>query len=263
MTATDPSGSSEAVSPAATPAIRLSELTVSYGPIRSLDGVDLTVEAGERVALVGPSGAGKSSLLNVVAGLVDPTAGTVEVLGVQPDLLRGRALRRHRARVGLVGQQLQLALPLRVVHNVNAGALGRWSTARALWSLARPTGRADVAETLTAVGLEDRIDARTDELSGGERQRVAVARVLRHRPELILADEPTSSVDPALSDQVMALLSPPDGADRQTVVVSVHDPELARRHTDRTIGLREGRVLFDLPSETVDDDALAELYHGR
>ena len=243
--------------------MRFEQLTVTYGPIRSLDDVSLTVVPGERVALIGSSGAGKSSLLNVAAGLVEPTGGTVEVLGVRIDRLAGRALRRHRRQVGLVGQHLDLPLPLQVAHNVNAGMLGRWSTARSLRSLARPCDREEVESALDAVGLAGRIDARTDELSGGERQRVAVARVLRQRPALILADEPTSSLDPELSGRVLTRLGELATGQAATLVVSLHDPDLARHHTDRTIGLRDGRVLFDRPSSLVDRVALDELYRER
>ncbi len=244
-------------------AVRLVGIEVAYGAQTALDRVDLTVERGERVALVGSSGAGKTTLLNVVSGLVRPDRGGLEVLGVEPGPLRGRRLRDHRSRIGTVSQHLDLALPLRVVHNVNAGRLGTWSTSTALVSLISPRGRHDVARALTEVGLGDRLWSRTDELSGGERQRVAVARVLRQRPELVVADEPTSSVDPHRADAVMALLC---GTDDEpvpwTTVVSVHDPDLARRHATRIVGLAGGRVVLDRSASEVDDGDLDSLY-GR
>lgn len=198
----------------------------------------------------------------MVSGLVRPAEGTVAVLGADLAGLRGRELRAVRSRVGTVGQQLDLALPLRVVHNVNAGRLGRWSTLAALWSLVRPSGRAEAARALTRVGLADRLYSRTEDLSGGERQRVAVARLLLQRPELVLADEPTSSVDPRLSDDVMALLCGPPDAAPWTTVVSVHDPDLARRHVARIVGLRHGRLAFDRPASAVSDADLVALYRG-
>ncbi len=250
-------------------------VTVRHGEVDAHVGVDQTLATGERVALLGASGAGKSSLLDVAAGLVTPTSGSVEVLGDRPGELRGRALRAHRTRVGSVRQSLDLALPLRVIHNVNAGRLGTWSTSASLWSLIRPSGRAEALTALDAVGLADRLWSRTDELSGGERQRVAVARVLRQGAELVLADEPTSSVDPQLADLVMrALCGTSDGrtgevADERldglpTVIAAVHDPALARRHFDRIVGLRGGQVSFDLAAPEVDDSLLDELYRtGR
>lgn len=219
--------------------------------------------------LVGPSGAGKSTLLGVLLGLIEVTEGSVEVLGTRLEGLTGRPLRTHRSNVGSVGQDPELAGRLAVVHNVNAGRLGRWRTPVALASLVRARGRDDVAEVLTTVGLSDKLFARTDTLSGGERQRVAVARVLHQQPRLILADEPTSSVDPRLSDDIMGLLCVPapsgqaaGAGERPTVVASVHEPDLARRHGTRIVGLREGEIFFDSTAEGVDDDALTELYRA-
>ena len=239
----------------------LQAVTVRYGDKTVLAGVDLEVGPGERVALVGSSGAGKTTLLSVLWGAVEPTDGRAEVLGFDlGSRSAGRRLRAHRRRIGTVSQQLDLALSLRVVHNVNAGQLGQWSTPAAVWSLVRPRGRHEVAQVLGRVGLEDRLTSPTGALSGGERQRVAVARILHQGPELVLADEPTSSVDPRLSDEIMGLLCAPNGSAPWTTVVSVHDPELARRHATRLVGLRAGQVVFDAPPGEVSDAALAELY---
>lgn len=241
-------------------AVRLEGVTVRYGETAALDAVDLVVAPGERVALIGSSGAGKTTLLDVVRGVVTPDDGTVSVLGEELSRLRGGALRGLRRRVGTVGQDHDMAPSLRVIHNVNAGRLGSWSTAGALWSLIVPTGRGDAVAALDAVGLGHRADSRTDDLSGGERQRVAVARVLRQQPELVLADEPTSSVDPALADLVMGLLCAEASTPRWTLLVTLHDPELARRHVDRLVGLSDGQVVLDAPAADVSDDDLSALY---
>jgi phosphonate transport system ATP-binding protein len=240
--------------------VALSDVTVRFGALAALAGVDLVVPAGQRLAIVGSSGAGKTTLLEVLAGLTAPTSGTVEVLGARPADLRGRRLRAHRARIGMVGQGLDIALPLRTIHNVNAGVLGEWSAARSVWSLVWPRGRDEAARALRQVGLDDRLLSRTEDLSGGERQRVAVARVLRQQPRLVLADEPTSSVDPQLADEVMALLCGRADTAPWTSIVSLHDPDLARRHADRIVGLRSGRVAFDRPSADVSDRDLTTLY---
>lgn len=248
-------------------AVRLTSVSVDFtGPsntstVQALVDLDLTVRAGERVALLGASGAGKSTLLDVLAGLVEPTAGSVEVLGTMIAGLRERALRRHRSRVGVVRQHHGLPGSLRVIHNVNGGRLGVWSTPRALASLARPHGRADVDRVLLAVGLEGLADRRTGDLSGGQQQRVAVARSLLQRPELLLADEPVSAVDPKLSGDVLTLVCDRSASER-TSIVSLHEPALARQHVDRVIGLRSGRIEFDLDPHDVSDALLDALYRS-
>jgi len=222
--------------------------------------VDLTVRAGERVAVVGASGAGKSTLLAVANGSVVPTAGRVQVLGTDPAGLTGAALRRLRARVGTVHQHLELVGPLRVVHNVNAGRLGRWSAGRAAWSLVRPQGVEEVVAALDRVGLADRVYDRTERLSGGQQQRVALARVLVQRPELVLADEPASALDPALADTALELLGELAADTGGALVVCLHDPALALRHCDRVVGLRAGRVVLDAPATELTLPALEAFY---
>jgi phosphonate transport system ATP-binding protein len=222
--------------------------------------VDLAVAAGERVAVVGASGAGKSTLLGVLNGSTPPTAGSVRVLGADPGALGGRQRRRLRARTGTVHQHLELPGPLRVVHNVNAGRLGTWSPWRAAWSLLRPQGVDEVTAALERVGLGDRIYDRTDRLSGGQQQRVALARLLVQRPELVLADEPASALDPALADQVLALLGELAGQGGGALVACLHDPALALRHCDRVVGLVEGRVVLDAPARTLSLAGLEAFY---
>ncbi|MBM7808162.1 phosphonate transport system ATP-binding protein [Geodermatophilus bullaregiensis] len=221
--------------------------------------MDLTVGPGERVAVVGASGAGKSTLLGVANGAVPPSAGSVQVLGQDPAALRGAALRRLRARVGTVHQHLELAGPLRVVHEVNAGRLGTWPAARAAWSLLRPQGVPEVVAALERVELADRVFDRTDALSGGQRQRVAVARLLVQRPDLVLADEPASALDPVLTDRVLELLTGPAGRGG-ALVAALHDPALALRHCDRVVGLAAGRVALDAPAASLSAADLAAFY---
>jgi len=247
------------------PALSLDDVAVDFrvgsDVVHALVGVDLDVEVGERVALLGSSGAGKSTLLDVVAGLVRPTQGSVTVLGRPIGELKGSALRRHRVDVGVVRQAHGLPGSMRVIHNVNGGRLGSWSAMRALSSLVVPSGRHDVDRALAQVDLDGLADRRTGDLSGGQQQRVAVARTLVQDPPLVLADEPVSAVDPRLSADMVALLCARSGpGDRRTVVLSLHDPDLARGHVDRIVGLRDGRVAFDLPVDAVDDDLITDLY---
>ncbi len=253
-----------------TPAVHLADVSVAYpNGTRALDAVNLVVQAGERVALVGPSGAGKSTLLNLLNGRTAlegaAVSGTVGVLGIDTAELRGRARRRHGRRIGVVRQHLDLVGPLRVIHNVNAGLLGDWSPWRALLSLARPVDRGLNSDVLSLVGLDaSLLDVTVDELSGGQRQRVAIARVVRQRPDLLLADEPVASLDPTLSSAMLDLVaSPPDGAapgGQWTALVSLHQPEFARRFAERVIGLKEGRIVFDVAVGDLTDELLDRLY---
>ena len=240
--------------------VSLRGVHVVYDGHAALDGFDLDVFAGEHVALVGPSGAGKTTALRLCSASVAATAGAVSVLG--RDLGRASPSELHdvRRRVGTIHQQLDLIGPLRVVHNVNAGHLGSWSRFRALRSLLRPVGLEQARDALARVGIADKLLERTDRLSGGEQQRVALARVLVQGPDLILADEPVSSLDPARAEEVMDLLAEVVVDRHRTLLVSLHDFALARRRCDRIVGVRGGRVAFDLPADEVTDDLGHDLY---
>lgn len=245
------------------PALHLEGVSVAYGDRRALNGVDLHVHRGERVALVGPSGAGKSTLLGLGNGSVSPTDGLLEVLGTDPTTLSSSGLQELRRRIGTVHQRFNLVGPLRVVHNVNAGRLGTWSRLRALHSLVRPLQVDEAREALDRVGIAEHLRMRTDQLSGGEQQRVALARVLVQNPDLMLADEPVSSLDPARAEEVMGLLCgllDQETGKRRTLVVSLHDFDLAVRHCDRVVGLRRGRVVLDVLAADVDERTRERIY---
>lgn len=230
--------------------------SASYSP--ALDDVSLRVGAGERIAIVGPSGAGKSTVLALANTSLSPTSGTVRVFGEDPSGRTDAELRSLRVRVGTIHQQLHLAGPLRVVHNVNAGHLGHWSPWRAWWSLVRPAGVDDARAALDSLGIADKLWERTDNLSGGERQRVAIARVLVQNAELILADEPISALDPSRGREVLDALCGVAAKGGRSLLVSLHAFDLAMEYFDRIIGLREGRVVFDRrPAEISADDAAA------
>jgi phosphonate transport system ATP-binding protein len=189
-----------------------------------------------------------------------PTTGTVRVLGADPGTLSGRDRRRLLARVGTVHQSLELVGRLRVVHDVNAGRLASWSAARAAWSLLSPQGLPEVLDALARVGLADRVFERTERLSGGQRQRVAIARLLVQQPDLVLADEPASALDPVLADRALALLGEPARSRGGALVAALHVAGLLRRHCDRVVGLAGGRVVLDAPVAALSTADLAELY---
>jgi phosphonate transport system ATP-binding protein len=222
--------------------------------------VDLRIAPGERVALIGPSGAGKSSLLSLLNGTLAPSEGTVRALDRDLAELRPSELRRLRRAVGTIHQQHDLVGPLRVVHNVNAGRLGRWPVWRAAWSLLSPRGIDDVSAALHRVGIADKLTERTERLSGGEQQRVAIARVLVQDPEAILADEPIASLDPERGRDIVDLLVELGRERQTTLVVSLHDVGLALGHFERIVGLRAGRVAFDAAPDEVSPASIASLY---
>jgi phosphonate transport system ATP-binding protein len=163
--------------------------------------------------------------------------------------------------VGTVYQDFRLVGSLRVVHNVSAGHLGRWPCWKALVSLAWPQERETARRALAQVGLADKLDATTAALSGGEQQRVALARVLVQDPQLVVADEPISSLDPARAREIMDLLRAACVKGGKTLVASCHTTAFARTHFGRAVGLRAGRIAFDCPSEELTDGMLRELYH--
>jgi phosphonate transport system ATP-binding protein len=240
--------------------VSLDGVTVLRGGTTALADVSFTIRMGERVALVGPSGAGKSTLLHVINGSVPPTSGRVEVFGVDPSTLRGMPLSALLTRIGTVYQDLALVGPLRVIHNVNAGRLGSWSLGKALRSLVRPVEVTAATAVLARLGIEDKLWVRTDRLSGGEQQRVALARLLVQDAELILADEPIASLDPARGREVLDLFCGIARQDHRTLIVSLHAFDLAIEMCDRVIGLREGRVMFDAAPKDVEPAMALSLY---
>ncbi|MFQ4137925.1 phosphonate ABC transporter ATP-binding protein [Nodosilinea sp. PGN35] len=242
------------------PVFQLEGVSCRFGAVTALSDCSLAIAPGERVALIGPSGAGKSTLLSLLNGSQVPTTGRVTILGQEVNRLSARKRRRIQRLVGTVYQQHHLVGNLAVVHNVNAGHLGRWSLAKALWSLVWPQGVQRAAEALTQVGIADKLYARTDRLSGGQQQRVALARVLVQDPAAILADEPISSVDPERSRALMALLRQLSETTGKTLVISLHEVEFAVKYCDRIIGLRQGKILFDAPATQVSDAMMASLY---
>lgn len=247
------------------PCVRLEDVSLRYPDHTALDRVSIEVRRGERVAVLGPSGAGKSSLISLANTSVRPSSGTVHLFGRPVVGLSPPERRAVRRRVGTVDQQPPLPGGLRVVHNVNAGRLGHWSTGRALWSLLRAREPDRAQQALELLGISDKLWRRTDQLSGGERQRVALARVIVQGAELLLADEPVAGLDPARASEVLGLLCGLAGDGHQdlgfhTVIVSIHDVALALGHFERVVGLRCGRVLFDLPSTEVTPALADRLY---
>jgi phosphonate transport system ATP-binding protein len=228
----------------------------------ALRGVDLHIERGETVSLLGPSGAGKSTLLRCVNGLVQPTAGRVEVDGLAVDG-NEPALRRVRQRAAMIFQQFNLVGRLSALENV---LTARLSFRPVLPTLLRRFPREDYERamlSLERVGLASRAGQRADTLSGGERQRVAIARALAQGPRILLADEPVASLDPRSTHQVLELIRRVSREDGLTVLMSLHQVSLARQYSNRIAGLAGGRLVFDGPAEALDRSTLAAIYGDR
>lgn len=238
----------------------LKNVTKRFGSFQALTGVSFKIRAGERVALVGPSGAGKSTLINLLNGTMLPSQGEVYVLGHNLAHLSPKAVRQVQRQVGTIYQQFHLVDNLRVVHNVNAGHLGRWSFLKAALSLAWPLEVETAAQALAQVGIPEKLYERTDQLSGGQQQRVALARVLVQNPAAILADEPISNLDPERSREIIELLCDLSQQTGKTLISSLHAIKFARSHYQRIIGLRLGCVLFDAPAADVTPEMVEALY---
>jgi putative ABC transport system ATP-binding protein len=203
-------------------------------PVRALRGVDLVVEPGELVALMGPSGCGKSTLLHVLAGLEPVDEGSIEIAGARLDGLGAAALARMRRRhVGLVFQFFHLIEHLTALENVALAALVGGARGQDALTRAR--------ELLDRLGMLERAGELPARLSGGQRQRVAIARALVKRPKLVIADEPTASLDSVTADQVLALMRERGHAEGAAFVIATHDARLTTR-CDRTVALRDGRI---------------------
>ena len=243
------------------PTYLLERVSKTYPAGLALAPTSLSIQHGERVAVLGPSGSGKTTLLHIMGGVVQPDAGRVFIHGRSLSEIRpGKEL---SSIVGVIHQQFDLVPHLSVIHNVLAGRLGQWSTLRSILSLAAPRERHLALEALGKLGIADKINERTSRLSGGEQQRVAMARLLVQTPEVILADEPVASLDPARAEALIQLLDQVVQHSGKTLIASLHSVPLTRSYFSRALGLRNGQLQFDLPVGQVTDEMLANLYDIR
>lgn len=230
--------------------------------VQALNGVTLGVQPGELLAVLGQSGAGKTTLFRLLNGTIRPTSGSVLFDGCDTASLSSKGLRAMRRRVGTIYQQHNLVPSLTALENTFCGALGRMSFLATLRNALQPA-KSDVERamhTLESVGLADKWAARADELSGGQQQRLAAARVLMQSPDIILADEPTASLDPELAESVTTLLAGLARDGRKTLIMAVHRVDLALRHFPRVLGMRAGSLSFDVPPSELHSDLLGTLY---
>ena len=241
--------------------LRLENLVKTYPTgDKALKGVNLEVPKGQVMALIGPSGAGKSTLIRCINRLVEPSAGKVFLGDQELTSLGGRALGKARRRMGMIFQEYALVERLTVMENVLSGRLGYVGFWR---SYLRKFPQSDIDSAfrlLGRVGLDHMVDKRADELSGGQRQRVGIARALIQDPQILLVDEPTASLDPKTSRQIMRLICELCAERGLPAIINIHDVLLARMFAQRIVGLQLGAIVYDGPPDGLDDSVLTQIY---
>src|SRR5476651_1039907 len=241
--------------------LRINGLTKRYrtGDL-ALKGIDLDVPDGQVMALIGPSGAGKSTVIRCINRLVEPTEGTVALNNTEITKLGSGDLRRVRRRMGMIFQEYALVERLTVMENVLSGRLGYVG----FWkSFFRKFPQPDIDEALrllARVGLDHMADKRADELSGGQRQRVGICRALIQDPELLLVDEPTASLDPKTSRQIMRLIKELCAERKLSAIINIHDVMLAQMFAERIVGMRLGEIVYDGPPDKLTPAVLTSIY---
>lgn len=237
--------------------VEVNDVMKSYNEHIALSPVSFTVSKGERIALIGPSGAGKTTLLNLLSSTISASSGTIMVGTKNIHDYKGK---QYAKKVGMIRQQFDLVGELAVIHNVLAGKLSDWGLLKSLISLLIPQDKTQALEALKRVGLEQKAFEKTSSLSGGEQQRVALARLLLQNPELILADEPVASLDPARAEDILSILTSLVLEENQTLIASLHSVEYALRYFTRIMALKSGKLIFDLPVSEITDDLIDSLY---
>ena len=241
--------------------LRLDGLTKQYktGDL-ALKDIDLEVPNGQVMALIGPSGAGKSTLIRCINRLVEPTSGAVFLNDLELSALNQGQLRKARRRMGMIFQEYALVERLSVMENVLSGRLGYVSFWRSYF---RKFPQSDIDEAfrlLERVGLDHMCDKRADELSGDQRQRVGICRALIQNPEVLLVDEPTASLDPKTSRQIMRLICELCKERGLAAIINIHDVLLAQMFSERIVGLQLGEIVYDGPPDGLTPDVLTQIY---
>ncbi len=249
-----------AAEPTPRTALEVRDLHAGYAGREILKGISFSVAADDFFAIIGPSGAGKSTLIRCVNRLVEPTAGAVLINGQDILKVSQSDLRGVRRNIGMIFQEFNLIERLSVIDNVLTGRLGYTGTLRSLLRMYTKDDIRHALMLLDRVGLSEHVDKRADRLSGGQRQRVGIARALIQNPRLLLVDEPTSSLDPKISREVMGLIKEIGLEFGIPVLCNIHDVELACEFCTRVIGLQDGMKKFEGSPRELDKAALQDIY---
>ena len=242
--------------------LEIKNLTVEYGNFRAIDNVSFTVKDGEFVAVIGSSGGGKSSLMKAINLLVKPKSGSIKIDGEEMTTLSSRKLRMKRRKIGFVFQDYNLIDRLSVIENVLTGRLGYKSSLKSLLGIFSKEEYENAEKALEKVGLSEKFFVRGDELSGGQKQRVAIAKALVQEPKIILADEPVASLDVNSSKIIMEYFKEINRVQGITVIINIHDVNIALKYADRVIALKKGKIVFDGKGSEITDDVLKRVYEN-
>ena len=242
--------------------LEIKNLTVEYGNFRAIDNVSFTIKDGEFVAVIGSSGGGKSSLMKAINLLVKPKSGSIKIDDEEMTELSSRKLRMKRRKIGFVFQDYNLIDRLSVIENVLTGRLGYKSSLKSLLGIFSKEEYENAEKALEKVGLSEKLFVRGDELSGGQKQRVAIAKALVQEPKIILADEPVASLDVNSSKIIMEYFKEINRVQGITVIINIHDVNIALKYADRVIALKKGKIVFDGKGSEITDDVLKRVYEN-
>jgi phosphonate transport system ATP-binding protein len=241
--------------------LQVEALTKRYGSeTLALDHITFEIQPGEFVVIIGPSGAGKSTLLRCINRLIEISSGDVRFDGVSVPTLRGAALRRQRTQIGMIFQHYNLVSRLSVIENVLHGRLGYKGTLQGMLGLYSEDEKRDAVRILESLGLAEQTYKRCDQLSGGQKQRVGIARALVQQPKMLLCDEPIASLDPSSAKIIMDTLQEINRNTGITVLVNLHQVDVALRYADRVIGVNRGKVIYDGSPQQLSSEQIHQIY---
>lgn len=242
----------------AQPILQVNQLVKQFSHQTVLDGLSFSIYPQEKVAIIGSSGSGKTTLMSLLMKLKQPDSGEIMI---QSQSIKEYTQRKiYAQKIGMLNQQYDLIEELPVLQNVLCGHLNDWSFTKALKSFIHPKDTTVALQALEQVGLEEKAAQLTYHLSGGEKQRVALARLLVQQPTIVLVDEPTSSLDPARSHDILSLITRLTEEQNQTLIASMHSIEYVKQYFDRVIGIKDGQICFDGPTMKLTQDAINQIY---